>query len=1666
MAHQSKQIINGNKDLYSLSLEYLLTKYHPSQNRVLKNLEKKYLHAYLANDFRSCTNYLRTSQKQSNKKMRGLKFEAQSLTDWIPGVQQMSEIKNTITQFANKGSQCFDQVSEMLNNISNYFSNDNEMMKRVASILSATTLLYQAERSVISVTAYLVNIASQFNISATVIQNIFSKWMNKTGLVAQSGEEMEEEEPIRVFGAIIETLSSILDLAPNVEELTKTLTNVGRSAVGGEKIIRYVTHALIWLRDLFYKSRYGYSYKEYKEMMDFPKLKSFIASCQILLEIDDSFIDTNSEICHLIQVVNRMGHTLLEEARKESQLRTYILSLLRTILPVVEKAKRSPANAKTNRNVPFAIYMYGNAGVGKTNLMHIIMANIYKEYVKNYVPGFMNCYHSRKAENEYYDGYLRQPFILYDDIFQLKDLPSSPNPELMEIIRTINDDPYQLHMASIEDKKSTYMDSDYVLATSNVKVPVLQSISCPDAVFRRFKSAIEVTVDPKFGKQVVSVSGNQYYKVDPSKVKNELNTEFYILREYNMHTGQTIQEYTFEEYINHIFNMINEHRDHHSSRVTLLRELAGEQTVNATESANQQFAEKLRTALKGNLEAQNSSQIQENESESITERLLSALQGYKEKLSMHVDTFMPYFDSTKDYIAKLRTRVFDVASQATKIFKEHLEKAIDYIKENILILILPVIGIAGYFLYKYYQCPLLKLNKPVDIYTMKSCKCERCVYIQKMIKASEGLVKVEERHGEAMKIFGLLFSKYPDKDLIQKFSPMLIFRGNTNERIYKEIKAETSGDFTTLKSKSELKSEQNSGDFLTQKTNKGLKSEYASGDFITKKGINQFLAEVASGDFETRKNVVNMIAEHSSGDFETFKRQTAFLTAETDNLSEMKNAVQVGDKLIAQVGDLGFIEQHQATMLRNAVLLKSSDQKSVINAVFVTGRTVLVPYHFYDVAIRNNETFTLTNPFQQNLSTPIMKDQCFFHRCVDKFGEHTDAMLISLPLSIPSRPNIIEKFCKAQDFNKLDEGEVVLCGLNTINGMTVVKTNTATEHHVESSQVEYPDSVGNIHKINQIIAYNMTTRAGDCGSLLFARNSLLVGKILGIHVAGDTKAGYGVSLAISRENLSRNILCFAEKVNDKRQFVSGSFEAQMAIVDPELAYKHLGELGDYLPIGPLDRKMNRPNKTVLNKSLIHEEVYKTETKPAYLAPVIRDGVKIDPLLKGIKKVCNVLPTVNTHILDIAVHDTLKQFKNTESDIKRVLTYEEALKGVEDVEFAAPINRSTSPGYPYSLDNPQGGKHEWLGYDNEWIVDNPKLLNDVTEIIEKAKENKRSKVVFTATLKDERRPIAKVEELKTRVFEAAPLPYVVAMRQYYLGFVEHVMRNRIKNEVCVGTNHLSMDWHRIGMKLTSKGDKVIAGDFSNFDGTLHQQILWRINDIINNWYDGTEEENQVRNVLFEEVCNTIVNLDGFLIQQTHSQPSGNPLTVIINSIYNQIVMRYAYLLCKKEAKLPMMCDFTQKVGFVTYGDDNAANISADIVDWYNQETITAALATIGLTYTDEAKTGIITQYRALSDINFLKRKFVKDIWGFWKAPILINVPRDMANWVRGKQLKASTALNVEASLIEFALHGEEVYNDETQKLIVACEKQGVTVNVPHFLEWQEFFAFHRNIGCYN
>jgi preprotein translocase subunit YajC len=574
---------------------------------------------------------------------------------------------------------------------------------------------------------------------------------------------------------------------------------------------------------------------------------------------------------------------------------------------------------------------------------------------------------------------------------------------------------------------------------------------------------------------------------------------------------------------------------------------------------------------------------------------------------------------------------------------------------------------------------------------------------------------------------------------------------------------------------------------------------------------------------------------------------------------------------------------------------------------------------------------------------------------------------------------------------------------------------------------------------------SLETTRGDCGSILIAIGSHLPKKILGIHVAGNV--GLGVASPLAVKDILRTMNSFPIQAHI-------SLDVDMYLMS-QAAFDDIKKPdGNFVTVGVSKIQAASPSKTALRHSKCYGKIIEALTAPAALKPILVEGKLVDPMYNGLKKAGQIPPSLNDEYLDAAINDVMRIVCSNirESDC-RILSNLEAVAGVEGDDCLPPIKRSSSAGYPWIADRKGIGKTKWLGSDAYSLSPDVEFVMNERERL--AKQGIRYPTFWIDTLKDERRPLDKVAIGKTRVFSAGPMDFTLSFRKYFLGFAAHCTRNRIDNEISVGTNVYSQDWTKTAKKCISKGSKVIAGDFSNFDGTLLLPILYRILDIVNEFYNDGEENALIRHVLWKEIINSIHVCGNNVYMWTHSQPSGCPITAILNSIFNSVSMRYCWMVVfQKEPIMQSMKMFNKHVAMVSYGDDNVVNISDDICEKFNQLTIAEAYATLGMVYTDEGKSGEMVKYRDIENVAYLKRKFV---WSsdemIWLAPLAMETVLEMTNWIRGDlNQEASTVENMETSAFELSIHGKKIFDEWIPKYVSASR---TFAERPKFLTYNEY-----------
>jgi hypothetical protein len=584
--------------------------------------------------------------------------------------------------------------------------------------------------------------------------------------------------------------------------------------------------------------------------------------------------------------------------------------------------------------------------------------------------------------------------------------------------------------------------------------------------------------------------------------------------------------------------------------------------------------------------------------------------------------------------------------------------------------------------------------------------------------------------------------------------------------------------------------------------------------------------------------------------------------------------------------------------------------------------------------------------------------------------------------------------------------------------------------------------------------YDIPTTIGQCGSILgIVDCNTRQAKLIGIHVAGNGRKGYSVNISRSMiegflENLPQDYIV------DEQGYFDGP-EDTSDVIEP-VGFKVLYKA----------QKNRLSCMTSIIPSPLKDVICKSLTIPAKLKKFTnKEGKTIDPWVKARGNYLKNTYLMNADVLRWCTKSYSKNiFDNSMDDAPwepRIFTFEEAVRGVPGVENCEGIPRGTSSGYPWVLSVPSGhkGKSHFFGRDEEYDFSSnecSQLRHSVLNIIDNASKGCRLQHVYMDFLKDERRPIEKVEIGKTRLVSASPVDLLIATRMYFLDFVRWYMSNKLRNGSGVGLNPFSSQWHMLARKLGNVNESnIIAGDFSAYDASLVRQVQREFLTIVDDFYQ--DGNHNIRQVLFEDVCNSKHIYDGNVYEWISSNPSGGFLTTILNSICNNIVIRYASVLsyCRilKGATcypdIPMVeCadfldDFENHVYVICFGDDNIMSVGNVMKEFVNQQDLTLSFAAFGFKYTMESKdTNTFIDHRKLSEVSFLKRGFLYNRqFARYIAPLELSVILEMCQWTKKNDTNFDFVKeNIQNALYELSAHGEDVFLEWQPKLVNSARRK--------------------------
>lgn len=544
---------------------------------------------------------------------------------------------------------------------------------------------------------------------------------------------------------------------------------------------------------------------------------------------------------------------------------------------------------------------------------------------------------------------------------------------------------------------------------------------------------------------------------------------------------------------------------------------------------------------------------------------------------------------------------------------------------------------------------------------------------------------------------------------------------------------------------------------------------------------------------------------------------------------------------------------------------------------------------------------------------------------------------------------------------------------------------------------------------------NVPTVNGSCGSPMIVRHEKHV-TIVGLHQLGNTGSCDVRAVALQQQDL------LAARKFFTRPLVQSGVPALQAegavekILDPipfksPLLWVKSGSLNKYGHIrGSRVNPRSKVKATLCAERFLHDR----EWECTFVAP------KFDwrPYNHMYNDILGSRDNIKTSVLDQAVdafaNDLIAGLPKSAKENLKIVSWEAALNGIDGVKYVDKMNFNSSMGFPWNKSKRYFLSEVEDPHQKKTLPDH--VWSRAAEAERRYKAGVRYCPVFSGQAKDEARAQEKVDVGKIRIFTGAPVDWSLCVRRYLLTFIKTVQENQLLFEAAPGCVAQSLEWEKFREHLTKFGlDRIIAGDYGKFDKRMiAKMILAAFEVIVRVLRDAgwSEEELQVIYGIAEDTAYPVTNVAGDLVEFFGSNPSGHPLTVIINSIVNALYMRYCYILLNPEREATT---FKEMVALLTYGDDNTMGVSK-MASWFNHTSIRNELAKIGVEYTMADKKSESVPFISIDDVSFLKRT-----WR-WDSDVQAYVcPLDV------KSIQKSLLINLPSGTLSSEMHMIEVMN---------------------------------------
>jgi len=424
-------------------------------------------------------------------------------------------------------------------------------------------------------------------------------------------------------------------------------------------------------------------------------------------------------------------------------------------------------------------------------------------------------------------------------------------------------------------------------------------------------------------------------------------------------------------------------------------------------------------------------------------------------------------------------------------------------------------------------------------------------------------------------------------------------------------------------------------------------------------------------------------------------------------------------------------------------------------------------------------------------------------------------------------------------------------------------------------------------------------------------------------------------------------------------------------------------------------------------------------------------------------------------VEVAMDDYLTELEQVfkrDEDLHRAemrpLTHQETISGIEGRRFIDALVTKTSMGFPikgpkskHMVDLPPTDEHSCP---RDFT---PEVQAEIARVLTTADAGESLNMIFGASLKDEP---TKVTKDKVRVFQAAPLALQYAIRMYFLPIARFLSLYPLISETAVGVNAHGPEWDQLSRFMAKFGDdRVIAGDYSKYDLRMPAQLTitaFAIMIKIATWSGNyTPADIKRMRVIAHDVCTPLVAYNGTLIRFLGTNPSGQNMTVYINSIVNSLLHRICFFeaysateltTIGKELSLGRDARFRDLVTLMTYGDDAKGSVRPGY-DKFNHLSMANTLEANDMKFTMPDKESAPRSFMSRDEADFLKRKdrYDEDLGVYVGALDEASIFKSLHSILESKEVTPEEVCtqNVDGALREWFFHGRDVFETRRSQM---------------------------------